>query len=136
MKQIFYTSVIFISFITCSRYDAPVIIPADRTVIIYMSADNDMSGDAFVDIEEMKEGFSGTGANLAVFIDPAGESPYLLEIAENAETKVKTYPEFNSADASQMRGGVERYNGNVSCRELWLDSPVARQYRIEILWTG
>jgi hypothetical protein len=89
--------IIVLLFVSCSRGDAPVIIPADRTVIIYMSADNEMSGNAFNDIEEMKEGFSGTEANLVVFIDPAGEFPYLLEITENAETKIMTYTEFMEA---------------------------------------
>jgi hypothetical protein len=51
---------------------------ASRTFIVYMAADNDMSGDAFADIEKVKEGFSGTGTNLVVFIDHAEDSPCLL----------------------------------------------------------
>jgi hypothetical protein len=40
----------------------------ERTIIIYMAADNDLSADAYYDdIEEMKQGFSGTDANLIVF---------------------------------------------------------------------
>jgi hypothetical protein len=48
-------------------------------------------------------GFEETGVNLIVFIDPAGESSYLLKIARNSETRVKTYQELNSADAMQMK---------------------------------
>jgi hypothetical protein len=63
-------------FASCNREDEPpVVIPATRTVIVYMAADNDLSADAFSDIEEIKEGFEETGTNLVVFIDPAGESP-------------------------------------------------------------
>jgi hypothetical protein len=69
MKQIFY----FIFLTTCNRDDTPVVIPADRTVIAYMAVDNDISSVAFVDIEEMKQGFSETGANLVAFIDPDGK---------------------------------------------------------------
>jgi hypothetical protein len=100
-------------FTSCNREDEPpAIISATRTVIVYMAADNDLSADAFSDIEEMKEGFEETGTNLVVFIDPAGESPYLLEIARNAETKVKTYQEFNSATESGTE--VEQFNNTKS----------------------
>jgi CDP-diglyceride synthetase len=92
-----WISIIVTIFASCSKDDTPEPVRAKRTVIVYMAADNDMSGDAFNDIEEMKEGFSETGANLAVFIDPAGDSPYLLEIAENAETKIMTYTELMEA---------------------------------------
>jgi hypothetical protein len=107
-KNILMTFIILL-FASCNREDdPPVVITATRTVIVYMAADNDLSADAFSDIEEMKEGFEETGTNLVVFIDPAGESPYLLEIARNAETKVKTYQEFNSATESGTE--VEQFN--------------------------
>jgi hypothetical protein len=63
--------IIVLLFASCGKDDTQEPVRTKRTIIIYMAADNDMSGDAFADIEEMKEGFSGTGANLIVFIDPA-----------------------------------------------------------------
>jgi hypothetical protein len=93
MKQIFYTLIIFIFLTACNRDDTPVVIPADRTVIAYMAADNDMSLDALDDIEEMKQGFSETRANLVAFINPAGEAPYILEIAQNTAVKYLKYSE-------------------------------------------
>ena len=87
----------------CSKDDSVERAPAVRTVIAYMAADNDMWLDALADVEEMQAGFSERGVNLVVFLDPAGAPPSLLRIAPGAKVTVKTYPELNSADASQMR---------------------------------
>jgi hypothetical protein len=85
----------------CSK-DEPVA-PTTRTVIAYMASDNDLSMDAFDDLFEMQNGFVENNANLVVFIDPADEAPYILEIAHKSSVQVKTYEEFNSADATQMQ---------------------------------
>jgi hypothetical protein len=108
MKQI-YKYILFLPlllplFIACSKEsDEPDVAPVERTVIVYMSADNDMWADALADVEEMQVGFSERGVTLVVFLDLAGEPPCLLQVAHGATTTVKTYPEFNSAEASQMR---------------------------------
>jgi hypothetical protein len=68
-----------------------------------MAADNDLSYDAIEDIEEMKQGFSGNTTNLIVFVDPASAAPYILKIGRNAESRVKSYPEFVSTDAGNMQ---------------------------------
>jgi hypothetical protein len=86
----------------CSK-DHSVDTATVRTVIVYMAADNDLWADALVDVEEMQAGFSEQRVNLVVFLDPSGEPPCLLKIAHGTKTTVKTYPEHNSADASQMR---------------------------------
>jgi hypothetical protein len=70
----------------------------ERTIIVYMAADNDLSIDAYVDLEEIKQGFSEMGSNLIVFLDPADDVPQLLKIAAKGEQQVKSYPEFNSVD--------------------------------------
>jgi hypothetical protein len=94
---------VLIGFSSCDKNDSPEpAVSTDRTIIVYMAADNDLSGDADVDLEEMKQGFTETGANLIVFLDPADEAPYLLKIAANEALRIKTYPEFNSADAIRM----------------------------------
>jgi hypothetical protein len=90
-------------FASCSKDELPEPVKAERTIIAYMAADNNLSLDALDDIEEMKQVFSATGTNLIVFIDPAGKEPYILEIAQDTATKVRTYSELNSIDASQMR---------------------------------
>ena len=73
-----------------------------RTVIVYMAADNDLSYDAYNDIEEMQNGYAEKGVNLIVFLDPADEAPHILQIENGSSTKVRVYPEFNSASVGQM----------------------------------
>jgi hypothetical protein len=68
-----------------------------------MAADNDLWADALADVEEMQAGYSERGANLVIFLDPVGEPPRLLRVSPGATATVKTYPELNSADASQLR---------------------------------
>jgi hypothetical protein len=96
---------IFILFLAGCDKDKEAGLPdvtVTRTVIVYMAGDNDLSGDALVDLEEMRRGYTATGANLVVLADVAGEAPYLLQIDEAGGQKIKTYPEFNSADAAKM----------------------------------
>jgi len=76
--------------------------PISRTILVYMAADNDISEDAYADLEEMKQGFAAKGTNLIVFIDPADDAPQILEITPEGSKTVKVYPEFNSADAVKM----------------------------------
>ena len=87
----------FFSLILISCHDNDNIVPINRTIIVYMAADNDLSDDAFADIEEMKQGFLETGVNLLVFVDLSDEPPSLLKIEKGKETLIKTYPELNSA---------------------------------------
>ena len=103
MKHFFsYITLCLILFVSCSK-DAADDAPPHRTIIVYMAADNDLSEDAWVNISEMQSGFNGKGVNLLVFIDPVDDAPHILQIERGSSKKVKTYPEFNSADAGQMR---------------------------------
>jgi hypothetical protein len=67
-----------------------------------MAADNDLSSDALIDLEEMKHEYVETGVNLIVLTDVANEAPCLIKIIENGEQKIKTYQEFNSADPANI----------------------------------
>ncbi len=56
----------------CQRSDVldKITNPISRTILVYMVADNDLSNDAYSDLEEMQQGFAEKGVNLIVFIDP------------------------------------------------------------------
>jgi hypothetical protein len=88
---------------SCSKEDIPEQTSTNRTIIVYMAADNDLSADALADLEEMKQGFSETGVNLIVFIDPVDENPYLLEIHPKEEIFIQSYPEHNSVDPNTLK---------------------------------
>ncbi|MGV8138572.1 MAG: clostripain-related cysteine peptidase [Mangrovibacterium sp.] len=68
-----------------------------------MAADNDLSVDAYADLEEMKRGYSETDVCLVVMLDAADEAPCLLQIIDGGQQIIKTYPEFNSGDAAAMK---------------------------------
>lgn len=105
MKKTFYT-LIFMLLLACNRdkdKESEDTIPAFRTVIVYMAADNDLSSDALADIEEMKAGYAEAGVNLIVFADLDGEAPKIMKIGKNSAATVHTYPEFNSAEATQVQ---------------------------------
>lgn len=96
---------VLLVFVACGKEEEDIlpVVYAERTIIVYMAADNDLSADALNDIEEMKEGYRDNGIHLIAFVDLAREAPYLLEITPDSGKTVKIYPEINSADATQMR---------------------------------
>jgi hypothetical protein len=100
--RILWISIIFVVFVSCRKEETQEKTPALRTVIVYMAADNNLWDVAYIDIEEMNQGYIETGVNLIVLMDIANETPCLLKITEDGEQTVKTYPEFNSADPADM----------------------------------
>jgi len=102
VKYSFGLLLILMWLVSCNKEDCKDEFLTNRTVIVYMAAENDLTDDAYTDIEEMQSGYVEKGANLVVFIDPADEAPHILKIGRGSSTMVKTYPEFNSADAEQM----------------------------------
>ena len=97
-----YFTLFLILFASCNKDDDTNDVPSHRTIIVYMAADNDLSEDAWDNISEMQTGFDGKNANLVVFIDPSDDAPHILQIERGSSKEVKTYSEFNSADAGQM----------------------------------
>lgn len=80
-----------------------------RTVLVYVAADNSLSGFALKDLEEMNAGMAkveDAGVHLLVYIDK-GKNPQLLELVnENGtvvEKVVKTYPNRNSVGVAETQ---------------------------------
>jgi hypothetical protein len=108
--KMLFTMAVFVSATilgACSKEDMSEQAVTDRTVIVYMAADNNLFADAWADLEEMKRGFSEMGAKLVVFIDPLYETPVLLEVEHRKETTVRTYPELNSCDPAVLKAVLE-----------------------------
>jgi len=100
-KRFFLLFLCLVFLVSCTK-DEDWSDPPSRTIIVYMAADNNLSYDAYDNIQEMQNGFSEKGANLIVFMDPADDVPQILQIKHGSTTRVKTYSEFNSAEATQM----------------------------------
>lgn len=76
----------------------------NRTVLIYMAADNDLSDNALRNIEQMKSSYPVDGKNnLLVFVNLPEEKPYLIKIEADTEIVIKQYEEFNSLEVQNMR---------------------------------
>jgi len=76
-----YWAFIFIfGFFSCQKDETQDKTLATRTIIAYIAADNDLSGDTSVSLQQMEQGFSEKGVNLIVFNAQSGENPQLLEI--------------------------------------------------------
>lgn len=87
--------------------DEPVIETKGRTVLVYMSAENNLSSDATDNLNLMVKGSNSISFNdhLIVFVDKKNkEMPYIAEIAKGEITKVKVFDnDINAADPREMR---------------------------------
>lgn len=76
----------------------------NRTVLVYMAADNNLWDNALRNIEQMKSSYPIDGKNnLLVFVNLPEEKPYLIKIEADTEIVIKQYEEFNSLEVQNMR---------------------------------
>ena len=91
---------------SCVEKHTPETAVADRTVIVYIAADNNLSGEVSSKISALEEGFSQVDASrnrLVIFADRAGQGASLMEVLNGGIETVAEYPEFNSADTGSMK---------------------------------
>ena len=92
-----------LAFCACQKEESENETPvADRTIIVYMAADNDLSYDAFESLQQMEQGFSESHTQLIVFFDQGDGNPCLAEIHPDKNKIVNSYPELNSADPAVL----------------------------------
>ena len=92
------------------------ILPARRTVIVYMSAENNLTSYAQNDINEMIKGRKSVGADcdLIIFVDRASqtEKPFIARIRNRDEQPVDTlyqYPvDFYASDSERFKEVLQR----------------------------
>lgn len=115
MKYLLTMICAMVLFVSCNdddekEYTEPAIYPkAERTVIVYMSAENNLSNNATNDINEMVRGSEAlTGnVNLIAFVDKAekGIPPYILRIKDGKMEKDCYYDnteDFYACDPERM----------------------------------
>lgn len=86
---------------------------ADRTVLVWLAGDNDLSSEVPRKVAALAQGFhdaanGGTaragGGRLIIYADRRGEYPCLYEVTERGElTMLETYPPQNSASGETLR---------------------------------
>lgn len=104
-----------VGLVACHKDDDDERPVADRTVLVYMAADNSLNSDGYDNIKQLMEGIGGFSGHLAVYFDARDAEPVLLEIAEEngqaVKRVVKEYQEENSASPevlSRVVGDTKR----------------------------
>lgn len=98
-------------FTACSDDNGEVVQPAKRTVIVYMAAENGLSGNAQSDINEMIQGVKKISKydNLIVFVDRASskEKPFIIRLRDDekqpADTIRKYQQDFLTSDSEKIK---------------------------------
>ncbi|MBQ9231982.1 MAG: hypothetical protein IJ190_12530 [Prevotella sp.] len=112
MRKILFYIVLVLTCVACSsKDDVELRKPAKRTVMVYVAAENTLSGNAQSDINEMIQGVKSISKydNLIVFVDRAGsqESPFIIRLQDNdkhpADTIKKYNSDFYSSDPDKMK---------------------------------
>ncbi|MCL1973939.1 MAG: clostripain-related cysteine peptidase [Bacteroidetes bacterium] len=84
----------------------PLDIPAERSLLIYMAADNDLSEFSFTNMVKLKDGFLPKNGNIIVYQDPSDALPRLFRLvkqgSEVKEELIEEYPEENSATSEVL----------------------------------
>lgn len=106
MNRYFLSLLLFCLALTgCNDRSAPEPeLPADRVVLVYMEARNNLSAEALDDLDEMRRAEIPAGSRLLVYRSRSGEPrPALIEIFQGRDSVLKTYDEADMAtDPEQM----------------------------------
>jgi hypothetical protein len=107
----------------CEKAETPRPTPVDRTLLVYLCADNNLADDARGNLDALVQGMAAPGAgssdtHLVVYLDTPEGNPRLLEVTAAGAKEVYTWPaQHDSASPDVMRSVIERV-----CR----DYPAAR----------
>ncbi|QZT35622.1 hypothetical protein K5X82_09830 [Halosquirtibacter xylanolyticus] len=119
---IFLASILF----SCKQTDS-LEPQSSETLVIYMAADNDLKGNALLNVYDMVEGIK-EDQKVIVFMDKGDKSSYLMELNKKNGTAihrqvVKQYPDQNSADSHTLhqvlKEVIERYPSQQYGLILW-----------------
>lgn len=103
--------------------DSPIdyrLTPGRRTVIAYITADNNISSNLSSDITEMQEGSRNmpSDSRLIVFADVSNQKPYIANIHDGQIEKVKEYDkDFYSTSPDSMRSVLQWIIENFPSKE-------------------
>lgn len=111
--ELFYTALAAIMALaaiqSCEKTPDPVPAETERTIIVYIAGDNNLSGEVNSKISALSEGFKHVDAirnRLIVFADYRTEMPKLIEITAEGPATIETYPSLNSADPENLKSVI------------------------------
>ena len=79
-----------------------------KTVMVYMSANNNLASEAYANINQMEAGYSDFGGKLIVYAKVFGQNPKIYEIVHDETPQIvskvlKDYPDHNASDPTTMK---------------------------------
>lgn len=98
-----------LSFISCADSDT-IKKDIERTVLVYMAADNNLSSFGNANIQLMLQGMKNVEGRLVIYLDPSNDVPRLMVIEGNSAPKLDTlvtYSEENSASPEVLRRTIQ-----------------------------
>lgn len=117
MKRVFlYLAVVLVSFFAVSCEPVNGIEPEfpvkDKTVLIYMVGNNNLSSDAVRNLEDLKKGYVPSDDNLLVYYHTPAQSPLLLQLKTDRsgaviQDTVYRFPQRNSATAESLKSTLQ-----------------------------
>lgn len=110
MKKILFLLTFLLLLVSCKddkNRPEPELFNTDKTVLVYMAADNNLANYATQNIESLKEGFAKNSidGNLVIYVDQGTPKLILLQKDENGvvvEKVMKTYSSQNSVSSAVM----------------------------------
>lgn len=104
-KSLFILLAIIIAFVSCQKDESTTPEVKKRTIIVYITSDNNISSYLQNDVTEIIQGSKnlGTDYNLVLFNDASNSKPYIASITNGVMTKVKQWDtEIYSTDPNTM----------------------------------
>ncbi|MDR1758910.1 MAG: hypothetical protein LBR60_00090 [Fibrobacter sp.] len=93
--------------VSCSVPGVQIKIRSERTVLVYMAADNNLSRNAEKDILEMRSVTFSNEYNLIVYMDTPNQKPCLLKIQNGSIDTLKIYEPQNSASKQVLESVID-----------------------------
>ena len=78
----------------------------DRTVLLYLAGDNNLSSYGYTNIKSLREGMKGVAGRVVVYFDPKGSVPCLMVVQGGSNPTIDTlefYEEEDSASPETLR---------------------------------
>lgn len=108
IKNILLILMLFASLTACRKDNDPYVDPG-KTVLVYMVADNSLSGNVAANIDSLKAGVARNTVKgtLLIYLDNAGGSPQLIHLVKSnkgtvTQQIIKTYLQQNSVSPTVM----------------------------------
>jgi hypothetical protein len=91
MRNNIIVTIIILLFASCNKDEDPESVKVERTIIVYMAADNDLWDVVHIDIEEMKQGYNSAPFQITikntVDIDTNKEDNFYFTFTPNSKGK-------------------------------------------------